>query len=399
MIYILIILYLSCTTYSMEYRGGIKFNKSLYIVEWLVLTLLFGLRYRVGGDTLWYEEEFYTLPSLEVFFSDGFEYYPYQPFWYILNGILKKIWNSFFFFQIVHCAFINGVFFHIFRKYSKIPFTCVSVYFFFLYPYFATEILRESFSVALFALSINSLINKKFLKYYLFSFCAIMFHASAVFLLFIPILYNIFIKQSKRTILFIMLISLVIIMSNVFVSILIERLTGLDIASAGKIMSYSEGAKTMNFNGILMPIIIFTFGLIVLKTVKSMEGSLPESILALVSIYLVFTLCRVTYDQIMQRLANYMMPFFYMSFSYVLYYYITNKRKELKTISACAFFFVSQLHFYFHSNPFYSFKDERISSIYRYYPYHSVFDMQRDAKRERMMYCLDAKLQYEKPFN
>lgn len=397
MIYILIIIYLLFVAYNMEYRDGIKFSKASYFAEWVVLTLLFGLRYRVGGDTLGYEEEFRTLPQLEEYFRYGYDFYPYQPFWYILNGVIKKVWDNFFFFQTIHCAFINAVFFYVFRKQSKIPFTCITIYFIFIYPYFVTEIIRESIAVAFFALSVDSLAKSKFLKYYMIAIVAFMFHASAAILFFIPPLYALFFKMKKHQYLLIVVVSILLMLSSLLVLKVIENITGLDTVSAGKFLRYNEQAETMNINGIMMPVLSFLFGLIILKIIKTERYHTQEWLSIMVCFFLVFTLCRVIYDTIMQRFANYMMPFFYLSFSSVIFDYIQNKKKEVIIIPVLSFFFLIQFHFYFHYSPMYTFGNEKVSSIHRYYPYYSVFDMQKDEIRERMIYCLDVNTEYEQP--
>lgn len=56
---------------------------------------------------------------------------------------------------------------------------------------------------------------------------------------------------------------------------------------------------------------------------------------------------------------------------------------------------INQFYYYFHTSPIFTFNDKRESFIYLYYPYHSVFDMQKDERRERMFYCLDVNTQLE----
>ena len=93
-------------------------------------------------------------------------------------------------FQIVHVLFINTVFFSFFKKYSKYLF--VAIFLYYIYPYFIfnMEVIRESFAIAFFLLSIDACLRKRWLIYYLYIAIAFLFHAGAIFLIIVPFLSN-----------------------------------------------------------------------------------------------------------------------------------------------------------------------------------------------------------------
>lgn len=321
MIYIIILLYFIVVAYNLDYKKS-KFDKTIYIIEWLTITLLFGLRYRVGGDSLGYEDEFNNLPSLSEYLFYGTDFYPYQPFWYILNGILKSIWNNFVFFQIVHCAFINTVFLTVFKKCSRMPYTCVLFYFFFFCPYFSTEIIRESIAAAFFALSCKYLFDQKYIKYYLFVFVAFMFHASAGILFIIPLLVRLFKRFKNKEVYLVITVSVLLMLSAGVIISYASKFTMLNEASMAKIMRYYGLTATVNINGMIKPLLDFSACYLLYSLLK--KNKVDYNLICMVSIYMLFTLCRLAYDTISYRFANYIAVFFYMAVVSLLY----NKKQK-----------------------------------------------------------------------
>lgn len=52
------------------------------------------------------------------------------------------------------------------------------------------EVIRESFAIAFFLLSIDACLRKRWLIYYLYIAIAFLFHAGAIFLIIVPFLFN-----------------------------------------------------------------------------------------------------------------------------------------------------------------------------------------------------------------
>ena len=110
MIYLLVFIYLILTAVYFENgkTASIKNGRNYYIIECLVLVLLFGLRYRIGGDSIRYEEAFDTMPKLSNIEFDFFTLAKYQPLWLLLNSLIKSISDSFVVLQIVQSLFVQA---------------------------------------------------------------------------------------------------------------------------------------------------------------------------------------------------------------------------------------------------------------------------------------------------
>ena len=79
-----------------------------YYFNLVVLIILAGLRYRVGGDTLMYMSVFDSFPKWDELKYFDFETAEYQPLWYVFTAICRTIYDDFAFFQLVHASILGG---------------------------------------------------------------------------------------------------------------------------------------------------------------------------------------------------------------------------------------------------------------------------------------------------
>ena len=177
---------------------GLRFDKRKWsnsaqrwwAFEWLVLVLLAGLRYRVGGDTLGYFDMHSNMPTLvDLAKEKNLLDLQYMPLWHLFVALCLQITKDFVFLQIIEAIIVNSVIFWFIKKYANRPFLTVIFYFFMIYPYYNMEMLRQVLSVCCFLLAIPSLIEKKFVRYYLWTIVALGFHHSAIVLLLVPPIY------------------------------------------------------------------------------------------------------------------------------------------------------------------------------------------------------------------
>lgn len=171
--------------FTSKYKG----KNFLWIVIYIYLILLIGLRFEVGGDTLTYMSWFeWAKPlsrwnpfDLENVFEPGFTF---------IVACVKEFGGEFYHFQIVHAIIINSCIFYFISKNTKYRFSSLLVGFLTYYIYFSTEILRESIAIFIFILNFKSFIYKKWIRYYIGIFFCIFFHLSSSFLLILPLLYK-----------------------------------------------------------------------------------------------------------------------------------------------------------------------------------------------------------------
>jgi len=310
-------------------NNGLK--KLFIIVIWIYLTLLIGLRFMVGGDTLNYMGDYIWRDSLnewEFNLSDA-----YQPGYTLLCAIAKTISPDFFLFQLIHAAIVNTFLFVFINRYTRYFFAALLSVFFTCYFYFSTEILREVIAVLLFVLNYRSFIEKRWLRYYLGILLCCCFHISAIFLVLLPLLRGIKINNKFFVIFFITLVSMF------FLRPILNLLA--DISFIGdKVNSY----KNMTSVGLLADLLSTTrsslFPLlfcIVVKYVCRREVKF-ENMIAIMSI---FGLASFFSPIIFNRAANYFILFFSVSIADFCVEYLKRGTKVLSqyaTVLSICFF-------------------------------------------------------------
>lgn len=210
---IYIIVFIFIFTPILLYKGKQESKKInvYYILEFIVLFLLMGLRYRVGGDSIRYEEYYLNQPDILTLFKDGSWWRTgFQPGWTLLLATCKTITSSFVIVQLVQSFIVNGAVFTIGYRKCRHKYTFILLYFFMQYFYFNTEILREAIAVAIFLLGYDCLVKGKIIKYLFFCIISFCFHASASILFLLPIIYP-YISKARGIKLYALLLLFVII--------------------------------------------------------------------------------------------------------------------------------------------------------------------------------------------
>lgn len=187
MIYFVIGFYLLFLAFKYDVYGSKNESakKFHYYLALIILILLAALRYRIGGDTCRYMDLYGADLSFEADLGGRF-----QPLWRLLTDTLYSISPDFTLFQFVHAIFLNVVIFSFFRKYSPWVFVCIFLYYLKPYLYINTEIIRQSFAIAIFLLSVQACIKRKWWLYYLYILVAFLFHSGAILLVIVPFLYG-----------------------------------------------------------------------------------------------------------------------------------------------------------------------------------------------------------------
>jgi hypothetical protein len=165
-------------------------NLFLYLV-FAALILMVSLRYRVGGDALFYENYFSHLPDIKSFvrFYLNDNYLNYQPLWVLLVAISKTIINQVIFFHFLHSLIFNFTLYFFLKRYTDKPFSVLLVFFVtMLYFYYSFEIQRQTMAIAVFLIGVQYLEEKRWLRYFLLAVLAYFFHVSAVIMFIFPLI-------------------------------------------------------------------------------------------------------------------------------------------------------------------------------------------------------------------
>ena len=205
MIYVVvfILLLIPVVKYDLMAKSGGE-NKWYYL-NLIVLILLAGLRYRVGGDTLMYMSVYNEWPSIDELKYFDFETALYNPLWYIYTSLPRSISDEFWVFQMIQAVIVNSVFVWFFKKYSpQYYFSAILLYYVGYYCYFNMEIMREILCICVLMLITPCLLNKRWIPYFIGCVVAVYIHFSAIIMFFLPLLFLLFRKPSWKLLLLIL---------------------------------------------------------------------------------------------------------------------------------------------------------------------------------------------------
>lgn len=346
-------------------RNYIAFRR-FYLFLLLINILLFGLRYRVGGDTLNYMQFFSKrCPTIDGLTLYNFADSTTAPLFIILMSICKTIYNDFVLFQMVHSIVLNCAVFYFLRKHSGNPFFSYILFYAIIGLYFNMEILKETFAISMFLIGYEYMISNDWKKYYICAVIAVGFHYGAIILFFIPFLMGL--RLNKKFVIFcaVFLISLSTIFTFVVGNIDNQAL-------ADRVSRYQDmvGQGTLNINYVygaliqfdLVPFIVLLFG-------RNSEEECVYEFEPFVCLFIVMGLGTISYQVMFQRYCNYFYPFFIVYFSNLVsekikYHFITC------IALLCLLLFMPIRG---NTNP---------NTLSRWVPYHSVFKPEKEPIRE-----------------
>lgn len=286
--------------YDLRGRKGMG-RTILYTFLFVYLILLIGLRYEVGGDTINYMGYYVWLDDLSKWkFTLADDRFGFQPLFLLLCAIGKSISPDFYVFQFIHIVLFNTLFFLFIFKFTPYRFWALFVSFVVCYLYFTTEILREVFSVMVFALNFKNFEERKWIRFYLGVFVALLFHMSAIFLIVLPFLRMLSLKNLKM----LFLIGILVI---VFVQVLFSYFSSFSLLRT-KILYYSE----LNSLGYFVDTVRFlrnsAFPLFVCWLYRRYY-QVPHRFENMVCIGALFGFCALANPIIFGRFVNYFVPF------------------------------------------------------------------------------------------
>ena len=392
LIYVVIFLFLLIPVIRFDLMK-IEGNKNLWFYSSLViLILLAGLRYRVGGDTLLvYMHVFERYPTIRELSTFDFKTAEYNPLWYIFNAPFATL-KSFTLFQIAHAIVVNSTFFWFFRKYAPTAyFTAILVYYFGYYVYFNMEILRESLCLCLMLLAYPFLEKRRFIPYYMLCIVALFMHMSAVVMFVIPL--TLIFKRDNIWISIIVFITLVCMLS-VFDLISFLLNIAFEGSIASNINSYLHRERPNIFGVIVQFLTMLPFLLItIVRNRNNYENdkTIGAMMLGLVAIQ---TVGMIIADVV--RFGNYLVPFgiVFIVNTFYLHYWdlkLCHFKTRIIMYGALFVYFACLARYYLRDRS----EDYPGGRFYHIYvPYHSVFDPVEDERRETLVENMRAGVMY-----
>ena len=224
-----------------SYNGTSKkySRKVAVVVSFIMLSLLAGLRYRVGTDTLSYMDEYYGDPS--SYFRDKYLFG-----WYLLISVCKSLHLSFYVVQLILAFFTNYAVITFLKRYANHFFSSLLLYYVIVYPALNFEILRQGICISIFLLSFAFLDNKSYIKYLICVGIACLFHYSALALLLVPLVTWIPINKKSTTI-FLAIIAIVIALSSLLKEQIYQISMGLSFLESRSYYYFSKVDTTECF--------------------------------------------------------------------------------------------------------------------------------------------------------
>lgn len=378
MIFLVILVYFILCTLLFDVKIEKKASNFIFFSQFLCLVLLFGLRYRVGGDSLFYQDAYLSYFKLDelgkVNLFDQF----YQPLWYILNAITRSITNDFTLFQFVHTIIINGSIFYLINKYCEKRFLGVLFYYVFYCLYFNTEILRESLAVVIFAFAYPLLNKKKYIAYFILCFAAYMIHAFAVICFIFPFLIHLFRKPIK--VYHLIFISLLLLVVPMLILDFVIKFAGFNKFILVQMEHYTK--LEVNINGIILTL-FQVIPILIVMFIQAKNPNANKMLIPVVNLYFVFVLMSVTLAGA-YRVSNYFIIFYYFAvLECVLFIFSQANIRNYIAVGGSLVLLLMINIFYYYFKDVSQFYYGREAKFYnRYYPYHSIFDPQKDLRRE-----------------
>lgn len=204
MIYIIPLILIIISILRFDFNNRKQEGRNTYNFILVILVLIAGLQYRVGSDTPVYMLEFDLSKWSDFRDISIVQLGLRQIGWVILLNVVKSVFHEFFVLQIILAVFLNYSFGKFFWKHTSKPFSALLIYFFALYLDLSFNVFRQGVSIGCFLLSYDYFVDKKWTKYYVLNSCGLLFHSSAVILLFVP-LFSFLSKERKYLLAFILI--------------------------------------------------------------------------------------------------------------------------------------------------------------------------------------------------
>lgn len=361
--YLLILLFAFVFAYRYKLSQWNNYYKLLYVILCIANILIFGLRYKVGGDTIVYMGMYERATSLNKLTLFSFIDNAAAPLFIIVMSVFKTFTNDFIYWQFFHSLFLNICVFVFLHKHALNPFLAFIFFFYIVGLYFNTETLKESSAIAIFLLNYDNVIRKKWIRYYVVTILSIGCHYGALILLFIPFFSQLKIswKLFVYVLLYMFLVSYVVdyIFANFPYVMLAERAS-----------NYADATEHLSANYTFMLIIKYVLIpcclLLINKQYRINQNRVLEP---MVCLYLFMGLGGIYYKGVFERWSNYFALFFFAYLANVL----TTINKKEKVVAIMIWFLVITPYAYEYSGPI----------MKRWLPYYSVLD--KDSYRERMI--------------
>lgn len=347
----------------------------LWLIVFIVLVLIIGLRYKVGADTYNYINYFLWAP--EISYWKPFDLSGFEPGFSLLTSVLKSLSDNLYVYQTILSFLQTLMLMYFVKRSTPYKFLALLLIFISMYLYFSTEVVREFLSIGGLMLAYPLLEKRRYILYYIVCLFLMTLHSSAVICMFLPFVRNL--KFNKVFILYIFLFAFL----GFSIAVIMQKLSSFFIFQ--KLLRYLDqgyvgyawcALRFIYFS--LLPMLTLYMAKNKLKIDVKYENLICLQILMGVGLWFV--------PIVFQRLINYTIIFYFVSLAHVIGTCLRNpqyrssisaysRRCRTQMVSILLFFTIlAHGSYYIHLN-FYKI----------FIPYHSIFDPIDEPVREQFV--------------
>lgn len=389
MIYFILVLLIIVFIYLYDYKGSHKGRLASYNLLMLVFILLVGLRYRIGSDTIAYEQSFNLIPKIgKLTFHYITEISDYEAGYTVLMSLSKTLFGDFWCFLLIQSIIVNISLFTFFKNNSANPFTSILLYFVVLYYFINCEAARQGIALAIIIYAWKNFTSNNLKLFLIQVLFASLFHSTALIFLLFPLLsvFKLWDRLRPNILNFSILLSIIIssYFLQQYISQLLMQYTMVgDIG--GRIYAYYADADELSKVSVLTQVLYCLFYIIVpfycLRRIRNNYKNYENlaSVIMLCSLINVASVIPMVY-----RLTYYFFPFYFILLSETLFC-STDKYKFKKNVNVVVL--CSLILFTYYKIQPYFYEDGSTSNMryyMRFYPYNSIIDKGLDENREQI---------------
>lgn len=401
MVYFIVLAVIFYCIYTYDYKRHKVGSSVMYIGVCVILIIIAGLRYRIGGDSIGYENEFKnSIPTLANLRSFRFNSIRWEPGFVLLMSTAKSFSTDFTLFQFFHATIVNSIIFWFISRNTQNRFIAVCLYFVCMYLNFNTEVLRESLAVSIFLLAWPFFKQGKWLLYYPLAICACFFHTSALFTLILPLFAIPGVRGGFRLSKLTFFICIFVFVGSFYLGrkffSVIKMLSQTETISdrANEYAKSSYGGTVLNVLGmtevliknVFIPIAAVWYLRLSLKNekgTKKYKEFQKQELMVMTSVYISIASMSIF---ILGRFNNYLLLFTYITLASCFFKKVEIRRKKFKLSAiywVAIFMVVLSINFksYFAS----TFGSSSHKRYMLYYPYYSRLEPTEDTKREEIL--------------
>jgi len=191
-----------CIWLGSKYPGQ-KTNRVCAVFCCFLMVLVAGFRYRVGTDSLLYQDLYGFYPTIGQLTHQKIFSSRWSPLFVVWFSFWRTLSSSFVLYQFVYAIILTHAVYLTLRQNTRLVLFGLALYFVYAFPYFTFDICREGLAMSVFLYAFYFLRKEKIFLYYLIVVPAYFIHPGAFCVWFVPLLFRLKLTKKKSMIVFV----------------------------------------------------------------------------------------------------------------------------------------------------------------------------------------------------